>query len=171
MTEGRFQLLAQPNSTIQQWGDTADPNSLPGIPETARPWFMSVSLATRPRCFGCGGRMLPKTVRIQSNFALCEGCSAVNWTQQRRYWLALEELGCPLEISRSRGIVFWTPPVGLPDQDACIRSIELADIADRQSTFPGLSDVRDYLYDPSIESIEVTRHHRGGNTPTTYTDP
>lgn len=99
--------------------------------ETARkdrPWFMAVSLGSRPRCFGCGGRMLPKVVRIQENHALCEACSLVGWDEYRPFWAALESLGAPMELTRSRGIVFWTPPPTLPDQDAYIRWLELWDI-------------------------------------------
>lgn len=92
------------------------------------PWFMTISLKTRPRCFGCGGRLLPKVVIVQGNFALCDRCDRINWTDYRPYWLAIESLGCPLELSRSRGVTFWTPPPSLPERDAYFRWIELWDI-------------------------------------------
>lgn len=115
------------------------PPSLPGNSEnvteptiegasTRLPWFMSVTLATRPRCFGCGGRLLPKVVMVQSDFALCEQCARIDWSDYRPFWLAIQSLGSPLELSRSRGIVFWTPPVTLPQHDAYLRWIELWDI-------------------------------------------
>lgn len=92
------------------------------------PWFMSISLAARPRCFGCGGRLLPKVVVVQGNFALCDRCERIDWSDYRPHWLAIESLGSPLELSRSRGIIFWTPPITLPEHDAYLRWIELWDI-------------------------------------------
>lgn len=91
-------------------------------------WFMSVTLDSRPRCFGCGGRMLPKVVVVQSNVAICEQCSHTNWSDFRPFWLALKSRGAPLEITRSRGIIFWTPPASLPDIDGYLRWIELREI-------------------------------------------
>lgn len=93
-----------------------------------RPWFMSVTLSSRPRCFGCGGRMLPKVVVVQSNFAICEQCSTIDWSDYQPFWLALDSLGSPLELSRNRNIIFWTPPATLPDHDAYLRWLELWDI-------------------------------------------
>ena len=91
-------------------------------------WFMSITLASRPRCFGCGGRMLPKVVVVQSAFAICDKCSTTDWARCRPYWLAIESLGSALELSRSRGIIFWTPPATLPDIDGYLRWLELWDI-------------------------------------------
>jgi hypothetical protein len=72
--------------------------------------------------------MLPKVVVIQANHALCENCSTVDWSDIRPAWDAIDSIGSPLEITRSRGIVFWTPPPTLPDQDAYLRWFELWDI-------------------------------------------
>lgn len=123
-----FELLGEDNS------NTSDYSPLEFAETTHRhdtghlAWFMSITLNTRPRCFGCGGRMLPKVVVIQSNCAICEQCSTIDWSDFRPFWLALESLGSPLELSRSRGITFWTPPPTLPDIDGYLRWIELWDI-------------------------------------------
>lgn len=125
-------------STFELHGED-DSNTTPGyvceLADSARrrstshlAWFMSVPLDSRPRCFGCGGRMLPKVVIVQSDFAICEQCTAMDWSKCHPYWLALASLGSPLELSRSRGIIFWTPPATLPDIDAYLRWLELWDI-------------------------------------------
>lgn len=102
--------------------------------QNARPWFMAISLGSRPRCFGCGGRMLPKVVVVQADHAICELCSSIDWSDLRPSWHALESLGSPLELTRSRGITFWTPPASLPDQDAYLRWVELWEIMRRPRT-------------------------------------
>lgn len=119
--------------------DTELPNTTLERTSTGLPWFMSISLATRPRCFGCGGRLLPKVVVVQGNFAVCDRCEAVDWTEYRPFWLAIESLGSPLELSRSRGIIFWTPPITLPEHDAYLRWIELWAIM-RTTAAPAIVD-------------------------------
>ena len=104
------------------------------------PWFMSVSLSQRPRCFGCGGRMLSKVVTFSHGFALCEDCALTDWSNFHGCWRAIESLGSDREISRSRGITFWTPPVSLPDHDAFLRWLELWTIMrDTRDPAPALS--------------------------------
>lgn len=75
--------------------------------------------------------MLSKTVRIQADFALCELCDRIDQSEFRPHWLALDSLGATDELTRSRGIIFWTPPSSLPDQDAYFRWMELWDIMKR----------------------------------------
>lgn len=106
-------------------GDTGNADTFIETPIADRAWHMCVSLPSRPRCFGCGGRMLPKGVVIVSNFAVCKLCSDHPLSDYFDAWLAIESLGCTLEITRSRGIVFWTPPGTLPDHDAYLRWMEL----------------------------------------------
>ncbi len=72
--------------------------------------------------------MLSKTVRIQSNHALCELCDGIDNSEFRPFWRALANTGSPGEITKSRGIIFWTPPRTLPDEDAYLRWWELRDI-------------------------------------------
>ena len=118
---------------------TTSPSTSEISPETIEaacshlPWFMSISLSSRPRCFGCGGRLLPKVVFIQANCAICDRCERINWDDFRPYWLALQSRAGPLELTRTRGIVFWTPPVTLRDMDAYLRWLELRQI-ERDST-------------------------------------
>ncbi len=72
--------------------------------------------------------MLPKVVVIVQNHAVCEKCSFIDWSNYVAFWDAIESLGTALEITRSRGIVFWTPPASLPDHDAYLRWMELWEI-------------------------------------------
>lgn len=123
-----FELHGEERSLTPSLDTTDDWKTAAEAAAKARPWFMAVSLASRPRCFGCGGRMLPKVVRIQANHALCEACSTIDWSDYRPYWRAIESLGCPLEITTSRGIVFWTPPHTLKDVDGYLRWMELWEI-------------------------------------------
>lgn len=120
-----FELHADDSSPATPEIAKNAPNTPSRVDTRPLPWFMSISLATRPRCFGCGGRMLPKVVIIQSDFALCQQCGRIDWSDYRPFWFALESLGSTLELTRSRGIVFWTPPPPLPDQDAYLRWMEL----------------------------------------------
>ncbi len=130
--------------TFELTGDDAPPSlseapaeDAKTAPETAdaeRAWFMNIALRCRPRCFGCGGRMLPKAVRIVANYAVCEVCSNIDYSEIRPTWAALESLGSPLELTRSRGIIFWTPPSTLPDIEAYMRWMELWDIMARHSS-------------------------------------
>ena len=129
-----FELESEQSSPSLDGDELAKlPDRPQGTPRE-RPWFMSVSLATRPRCFGCGGRMLPKVVVFSSGFAICELCSYIDWSKFTPTWLAIESLGCAGELSRSRGIVFWTPPGSLPDIDAYLRWAELWEIMARTGT-------------------------------------
>lgn len=123
-----FELQGEQSSKSSAEVNTNVSNATLERASSGLPWFMSISIATRPRCFGCGGRLLPKVVVIQSNFAICEQCSSIDWSDYRPFWLAIDSLGSPLELSRSRGITFWTPPFTLPDQDAYLRWMELWDI-------------------------------------------
>ncbi len=72
--------------------------------------------------------MLSKTVRIQANYAICDLCNEVDQSQFRPFWDAVESLGSVSELTRSRGVIFWTPPTTLPDQDAYQRWMELWEI-------------------------------------------
>lgn len=119
---------------------TEVPNTTLEQASRALPWFTSISLPTRPRCFGCGGRLLPKVVVIQANFAVCDRCDRINWSDYRPFWHALESLGSPLELSRSRGVIFWTPPITLPERDAYFRWIELHDLIRHPPTPASLPD-------------------------------
>lgn len=141
-----FELRGEDCSPNGHWDITDDETTIAGAPTEPRPWFMAVSLGSRPRCFGCGGRMLPKVVVIQSGFALCGNCGTIDWSRCHPYWLAIESLGSTLELSRSRGIIFWTPPPTLPDIDGYLRWIELWDILhpDRPSRRP-IHDCQDIL--------------------------
>lgn len=80
--------------------------------------------------------MLSKTVRVQANFALCELCNDIDQSEFRPFWLALENLGSPDELTRSRGITFWIPPITLPDQCAYQRWMELWDIMKQPPPLP-----------------------------------
>lgn len=123
-----FELRGEDSSPNGHWDITDDAETIAEATANPRPWFMLISLASRPRCFGCGGRMLPKVVVVQADHAICDNCSSIDWSDSRAYWDALDSLGSPLELTRSRGILFWTPPATLPDQDAFIRWMELWDI-------------------------------------------
>ncbi len=128
MYPSTFELLAGDPSPASGFGTTEDRKTSPETTTTERPWFMFVSLRDRPRCFGCGGRMLSKTVRIQANYALCELCNEIDQSEFRPFWNAIDTLGCPGELTKSRGIIFWIPPRTLPDQEAYLRWMELWEI-------------------------------------------
>lgn len=131
-----FQLHGDDTPPTYNWSTTDDPTATTEDPTSPRPWFMAVSLRCRPRCFGCGGRMLTKVVVVQFDFAICEQCSTTDWSAYRPLWRALESLGSPLELSRSRGITFWTPPTTLPDIDGYLRWLELHDIMRHRAIAP-----------------------------------
>lgn len=135
-----FELTSDGKAIASNSNSENGPRTAPGKPLPTRPWFMAVSLGSRPRCFGCGGRMLPKVVTVQADHAICEACSFIDWSDYRSYWDAIESLGSPLEITRSRGIVFWTPPPTLPDQDGYIRWMELWEIMSDHSARKLVSD-------------------------------
>lgn len=120
-----FELEGERNSVTSPTFEDGRPRKSWLAPESTLPWFLSIAVASRPRCFGCGGRLLPKVVVIVDNFALCEKCSTTDWSDFQPYWRALESRGPPLELSRSRGVTFWTPPATLPDMDAYIRWLKL----------------------------------------------
>lgn len=120
-----FELHGGDASPACAFSTSDDAETIPGSPVKQRPWFMSISLATRPRCFGCGGRLLPKVVVFQADFALCERCASTPWSDYHRFWLAIESLGKPLELRHTRGVTFWVPPSDLPDQDGYLRWMQL----------------------------------------------
>ncbi len=133
MTIIDFQLEAQDNCSSTALGTPEDARKSLEALLADRAWFMLVSLKTRPRCFGCGGRLLPKVVTVQLDFALCDACGTIDWSEYRPFWNALTSRGCTDELTRSRGIIFWTPPSTLPDQDAYLRWLELRDIMRRHA--------------------------------------
>ena len=122
-----FELHSEDCSPTGHWDIADDANTIAEAAAEPRPWFMAISLGSRPRCFGCGGRMLPKVVVVQSAFAICERCATTDWSGWRPYWHAIGSLGSTLELSTSRGITFWTPPASLPDIDGYLRWLELWD--------------------------------------------
>lgn len=143
-----------------------DPTILPDRPQATtseRPWFMSVSLGTRPRCFGCGGRMLPKVVVFDGGFAICEICTSIDWSHQQPLWRALDSLGAVGELSRNRGIIFWTPPSSLPDIDGYLRWMELWDIMKRPRTVKRPlgenSDISQYYDDTAVRNAPDEAQH------------
>lgn len=123
-----FALHGGDSSPTCALGNTEAAKTISEHAGSRRPWFMPVCLASRPRCFGCGGRMLPKVVVVKGNYAICEKCSFVDWSKLHAFWDAIESLGSPCELTRARGIVFWTPPASLPDTDAYLRWMELWEI-------------------------------------------
>lgn len=125
MNQIGFELVPENIGIASTLDPTEDRETSSLAIDPGREWFMYVALRARPRCFGCGGRMLSKTVKIQANFALCERCERIDQSEFRPHWLALESLGAPDELTRSRGIVFWLPPITLPDQDAYCRWMKL----------------------------------------------
>lgn len=131
MTTADFQLEAQDNCISTSSGTTDDARASLENLIAEREWFMFIALRTRPRCFGCGGRLLSKTVRIQANYALCERCDGLDNSFYRPFWNALRSRGCTDELTTSRGIIFWTPPTSLPEHDAYLRWHELREIAGR----------------------------------------
>lgn len=121
-------LLGDQKSPTTSRIDTDDSRMIAATASKPRPWTMTITLRDRPRCFGCGGSMLPKVVRIQRNFAVCDVCDRIDWHESHPYWSAIDSLGGPLELTTSRGIVYWTPPASLPVIDAYLRWMELWDI-------------------------------------------
>lgn len=120
-----FRLHGEQSTTTPLSTTTTIPITTLEQPTRDLPWFMSISTPTRPRCFRCGGRLLPKLVVIQANHALCDFCARHDNTEYRPFWDAIERLAPPLEISRSRGIIFWTPSPSLPDTDGYLRWLHL----------------------------------------------
>ena len=114
---------------------------------TARAWFLSIGLARRPRCPGCGGNLLPKVTTIALDIAWCESCGhraamikrdghrplvdyvqGFSSTETHRflpYLMALETLASPIEVTRRHGVTFWTPPHELNETDAYLRWLVL----------------------------------------------
>ncbi len=120
-----FKLESQQFRNVSETDTTEDRKTSVETATAARAWFMTVSLRQRPRCFGCGGRMIPKTVHVRHNRALCEICVDHDWSRIQPFWNAMADLAGPLEVTPSRGILFWTPPATLPDEEAYLRWLDL----------------------------------------------
>lgn len=131
---------------------------------TTRPWFLNIGIPRRPRCPGCGGQLLQRAVFIARDVVWCEVCGERASRTSRRdshfrpdghpgfystdtdrfvpYLLALASLAGPSEITRARGVIFWTPPTDTTCIDSYLRWLELhgrkgqhvAPISDIQAT-------------------------------------
>ena len=123
-----FELTAETVDQSLPGTSLRAPSSRPGSyldRANLKPWHMSLSSPTRPRCPGCGARMIPKAVRIALNVATCDRCDHNFNAERLSFFLALESLAGPSEISRSHHVMFWTPPSSLPDVCAFARWLEL----------------------------------------------
>ncbi len=68
--------------------------------------------------------MIPKATRFLHDIAFCEACADRDAQRVVPFLMALESLIGPMELTRTKGIVFWTPPVALPDVDAYLRWLD-----------------------------------------------
>lgn len=123
-----FELTAETVDQSLPGSSSRAPSSHPGSyldRANVKTWHMSISAPTRPRCPGCGARMIPKAVRIKLNVATCDRCDQSFDAERLSFFLALESLAGPSEITRSHHVMLWTPPPSLPDVCAFGRWLEL----------------------------------------------
>ncbi len=101
--------------------EPATPRTGHPSPTTTTRFFVTLAVSNRPRCPSCGGKLLPKAVRIHRGICWCDNCPSMNEDAYVNTLLALESRIGPSELSRSRGVTFWTPPSDLSMQDCYIR--------------------------------------------------